>query len=72
MKCRACGASIIIFSDGWVTHVLEKPRYGKTQYHYCEQGKLENEKMLPKAYLQPLRLPAEQDRRAWMKKEKES
>jgi len=48
MKCRACGKKIVVFSDGWVPHVLDPPMYSRTDYHVCiAEG--ENAMMLPKS-----------------------
>jgi 3-oxoacyl-[acyl-carrier-protein] synthase III len=39
MKCKTCGESIVIFGDGsGAVYILDKPKYGYTDIHYCGNG----------------------------------
>jgi len=36
VKCRNCGESIVIYqASNGSTHILDKPKRGFTDYHYC-------------------------------------
>lgn len=47
MKCRACGQKVILFSDGFIPRILNLPKYGRTEYHLCDEAKGETARMLP-------------------------
>jgi len=57
MKCKACGQPVVIFNDGWVIHVIEKPRYGQTEYHICAEAQGETSKMLSRSMMKAYGLP---------------
>ena len=53
VKCKTCGESIVLFHDGSVLFVLNKPRYGYTEFHICE-AKGEYVKILSKRKFEEL------------------
>jgi len=55
VKCKTCGEPIVIFIDGMIVYVLDKPYYGETQIHLCE-AEGEYEKIFSKDMMKRLSL----------------